>query len=235
MILCNTHCLRYIFTVVLLGLAVYVTPITAQEFRFEKDIVEYEKKSVETPPPDHCTIFVGSSTWALWGDQLEKDFAEFQAVNRGFGGSTVPEVLHVMHRIVTPHKPARVMFFCGGNDIAGGATAEVTFENFKTFLIRLWDTSPNTEVFFVSVTGAPVRERFFDETRKYNMLVRDLAGTMTRLHYIDTFVTLTGEDGKADEKYFLQDRLHLNRDGQERWIPVITDALRASQGDAANI
>jgi lysophospholipase L1-like esterase len=118
------------------------------------------------------------------------------------------------------------VFFCGGNDIAGGASAEITFENFKTFLIRLWDASPNTEVFFVSVTGAPVRERFFDETRKYNMLVKDLAETMTRLHYVDTFAMLVGEDGKAQEKYFLQDRLHLNRDGQERWIPVITEALR---------
>ena len=221
-----THYQRYAFVAVLLGIAVYVKSTSAQEFRFEKDIADYERKNAETPPPDNCTIFIGSSTWALWGELLEKDFAEFRAVNRGFGGSTVPEVLHVMHRIVTPHKPARVVFFCGGNDIAGGASAEVTFENFKTFLIKLWDTSPNTEVFFVSVTGAPVRERFFDETRKYNTQVRDLADTLTRLHYIDTFATLAGEDGKAEEKYFLQDRLHLNRDGQERWIPVITKALR---------
>jgi len=223
------HCLRYAFTAVLLGIAVFGTQTNSQEFRFEKDIVAYEKKSAETPPTESCTIFVGSSTWRLWGDQLERDFSEFRAVNRGFGGSTVPEVLHVMHRIVTPHKPARVVFFCGGNDIAGGASAEVTFENFKTFLIRLWDASPNTEVFFVSVTGAPSRERFFDETRKYNELVTELADQMTRLHYVNTFASLVGEDGKADEKYFLQDRLHLNRDGQERWIPVITDALRSEK------
>ena len=219
-------CLYFLFTAVLLGFAVFIVPITAQEFRYEKNIVAYEEKSAETPPPENCTIFVGSSTWTLWGDLLEKDFAEFRAVNRGFGGSTVPDVLHVMHRIITPHHPARIVFFCGGNDIAGGASAEKTFENFKTFLLQLWDKSTHTEVFFVSVTGAPVRERFFDETRKYNQLVRDLANTMTRLHYVDTFSTLIGEDGKAEEKYFLQDRLHLNRSGQERWIPVITEALR---------
>jgi len=218
--------LYYAFNAIFIGLAVSVAPTTAQEFRFDKDIVAYEKKNAETPPPENCSIFVGSSTWRLWGEQLEKDFAEYRAVNRGFGGSTVPEVIHVMYRIVTSHKPARVVFFCGGNDIAGGASAEVTFENFKAFLIRLWDASPNTEVFFVSVTDAPVRERFSDETRKYNILVKDLAATLTRLHYIDTFATLTGEDGKAEEKYFLQDRLHLNRTGQERWIPAIKEALR---------
>ena len=225
----HKNCLRFVFTVLLLGYVVCASTVAQeQEFRYEKDIVEFEKKSVDTPPPDYCTMFVGSSTWRLWGDQLEKDFAEFQAVNRGFGGSTVPDVLHVMHRIITPYKPSRIVFFCGGNDIAGGATADVTFENFKTFLIRLWDVSPNTEVFFVSVTGAPVRERFFDETRKYNTLVGEMADQMTRLQYVDTFATLVGEDGKAEEKYFLQDRLHLNRDGQERWIPVIAEALRAN-------
>jgi lysophospholipase L1-like esterase len=198
----------------------------SQEFRYEKDIVEYEKQSAENPLPENCTMFIGSSTWRLWGSLLEKDFAEFHAVNRGFGGSTVPDQLQVMHRIITPHKPYRVVFFCGGNDIPGGASAEKTFENFKTFLLRLWDASPNTEVFFVSLTGAPSRERFFEETLKYNQLARELADQMTRLHYIDTFATLVGEDGKAEEKYFLQDRLHLNRDGQERWIPVIKEALR---------
>jgi lysophospholipase L1-like esterase len=215
-----------------LGFAVYAKQTTAQEFRFEKDIVEYEMKSFETPLPDNCTMFVGSSTWRMWGGLLEKDFAEFRAVNRGFGGSTVSDVLHVMHRIITPHKPAHVVFFCGGNDIAGGASADEIFENFKTFLLQLWDKSPYTEVCFVSVTNAPVRERFFDEIHKYNKLVRDFSETMTRLHYIDTFATLIGENGKAQEKYFLQDRLHLNRDGQERWIPVIREALRALLRDA---
>ena len=76
------------------------------------------------------------------------------------------------------------------------------------------------------MTGAPVREQYREETLKFNKQARELADTMTRLHYIDTFATLVGEDGKADEKYFLQDRLHLNREGQERWIPVIKEALR---------
>ncbi|MCL2119361.1 MAG: GDSL-type esterase/lipase family protein [Planctomycetaceae bacterium] len=222
-----SHNPKHLFcTFVVFTLLSGLCPAQEQEFRFEKDIVDYEKKTLDHPLPENCSMFVGSSTWRWWGDQLEKDFAEFHAVNRGFGGSTVPDVLHVMHRIITPHKPARVVFFCGGNDIAGGARAEKTFENLKTFLLRLWDASPDTEVFFVSNTRAPVREQFHEETIKYNNLVRDLADQMTRLHYIDTFTTLAGDDGKAQEKYFLQDRLHLNRDGQERWIPVITQALR---------
>ena len=135
-----------------------------------------------------------------------------------------------MHRIITPYKPARIVFFCGGNDIARGASSEETFENFKTFLTRLRTESPETkEVFFVSVTGAPIREKFREQTLKYNTLVREWAEKTDGLYYIDTFATLVDKDGKADEKYFLQDRLHLNREGQEQWIPVITKALRTQE------
>ena len=224
--------LCYIFVLVVLVFVVRVVSSVAQEqnFQYETEIAAYEKESAETPLPENCTMFIGSSTWRLWGNQLEKDFAEFRAVNRGFGGSTIPDILHVMHRIITPHKPARVVFFCGGNDIARGAGSEETFENFKTFLARLHAELPNTEIFFVSVTDAPIRERFSKQTLRYNALVKEFSEKTPKLHYIDTFATLVGEDGKADEKYFQQDRLHLNRDGEKRWIPVITDALR-NRGD----
>lgn len=224
--------------VVLFALAViFVSRSSAQEaeFRYEKDIAAYEEKSRTNPLPDDCTMFIGSSTWRLWGDLLEKDFAEFHAINRGFGGSTVPDQLRVMDRLVLPYKPARIAFFCGGNDIARGATAEETFSNFKTFLSRLWAESPETEVFFVSVTGAPSRESSREQTLKYNQLVKELVDQTTGLYYVNTFATLTGEDGKAQEKYFLKDRLHLNRDGQEQWIPVIKKALQEAKDSKKDV
>ena len=231
MILSNkkiTFCLIAVFFIFNL-----IPPVVAraqtQEFRFENDIVDYEKKSRETPPPDNCTMFVGSSTWRLWGDQLEKDFAEFNAVNRGFGGSMIPDQLHVMHRIIFPYKPAKIVFFCGGNDIAGGTSAEKTFENFKTFLSRLWTELPHTEVYFVSFTSAPVREKFHDDMMAFNGAVEKLAIETTGLYYIDTFSTLADENGRAKEEYFLKDRLHLNAEGQARWVPAIKKNLREAK------
>ena len=232
----KNHLLCTLFFFVFISIVgITLSAAQKQEFRYEKSIADYEKKSVEKPLPENCTMFVGSSTWRLWSNQLEEDFAEFSAVNRGFGGATIPDILHVMHRIITPHQPARIVFFCGGNDIAGGASSEETFENFKTFLSRLRAESPQTkEVFFVSVTGSPSREKFREQTLKYNALVCELAKKTDGLYYIDTFATLVGEDSKAEEKYFLQDRLHLNRDGQKRWIPVITSALRAPPKESLN-
>ncbi|MDR1491895.1 MAG: GDSL-type esterase/lipase family protein [Planctomycetaceae bacterium] len=201
----------------------------AQEFRFEKNIVAYEQKSEENPPPKSCTMFVGSSTWALWGKQLEEDFQEFQAVNRGFGGSTIPEVLYATHRIILPYQPAKIVFFCGTNDVAGGASGKTTFENFKKFLARIWAESPRTEIFFVTATLAPSREKFRKEMTEYNNLIKDMASKATGLYYIDALSTIVDEDGKAKEEFFQKDRLHLNRAGQERWIPLIKEKLRETE------
>jgi len=203
--------------------------LLAQEFRFEKNIVAYEKKDAENPPPKDCTLFVGSSTWALWGKQLEEDFQEFKAVNRGFGGSTIPEVLHVTHRIVLPYKPANIVFFCGTNDIAGGKSGQETFENFKKFLTRIWEVSPTTKVFFVTATIAPSREKFRKEMTEYNDFTKDLASKPIGLYYIDALSSITGSDGKTSEEFFLKDRLHLNRIGQERWIPLIKEQLKEAE------
>ena len=113
--------------------------------------------------------------------------------------------------------------------IARGATGEETFERFKTFLSRLWKESPQTEFFFVSGTRAPSRARFHEQAIKFDSLVRELVEKTPKLHYINTFPTIAGADDRGDEKYFKEDRLHLNREGEKRWIPVITKALREAE------
>ncbi len=65
-------------------------------FKYESSIVRYEKISRDTPPPAGCTMFVGSSTWTGWGKTFDEDFKDMNAVNRGFGGSTIPDWLRVM-------------------------------------------------------------------------------------------------------------------------------------------
>lgn len=200
----------------------------AEAWRFEKAVAAYEEKSKENPPPKNCTMFIGSSTWTLWGTQLEEDFKEFRAVNRGFGGSKIPDVIRAYDRLVSPHKPQRIVFFCGGNDIAGKAEPEKVFEDFKTFLRLLWSENPECEVFWVSVSRAPVRKTSWEHTRKLNEMAQELSQKATGLFYIDVASQMDDESGETREDLFIQDRLHLNRTAQEMWIPVIKAAIKSS-------
>ncbi|GAB3250480.1 hypothetical protein GCM10027347_08280 [Larkinella harenae] len=221
----KTICKGTLTRVILFLLVAWIstgTRLVAQEPRFESEIKAYEAIAVADPPVPGSTFFVGSSTWRLWGQTLEEDFSRFNPVNRGFGGATIPDVLRVMDRIIVPHHPARIVFSCGGNDLANGDAPETVFKNFKAFLARVWAENPLTEVYFVANRHSPARKKFRKQGDRLNQLVNELSGKTGGLYYIDV-VPLT--DGKNRNQWFMADGLHLNREGQQRWIPVITAAL----------
>src|SRR5437764_4743157 len=103
--------------ILILGVAVAAVAREPDLKRFEKDIARFEEQDRAKPPPEGAVVFTGSSSIARWKD-LAKDFPNQQVINRGFGGSTLPEVNHFLDRIVTKHRPRVVVLFCGGNDMA---------------------------------------------------------------------------------------------------------------------
>jgi len=220
----STHLRLPVFLLFLLAFCPYFK--AAEELPYEKEIAAYEKKFQENPPIENSTMFVGSSTWRLWGEQLEEDFAELQAVNTGFGGAVIPDLLRAADRIVIPHKPKRILFFCGGNDIARKMEPDVVFANFKKYLAKVWAADPLCEVYYVSITHAPSRKEFWPQTRQLNDDIRQLAEKLDGLYFIDIRPAMSDENGVIREDLFLPDRLHLNREGQKLWIPIILDAVK---------
>lgn len=185
----------------------------------------YIEKSKANPPPTRSTIFIGSSTWTQWGTQLEEDFIDYKAVNRGFGGSRIPDQLAYMDHLLMPYSPARVLFFCGTNDVASGTPPDSVLRDFKTFLDRLWTVYPETQVYFVSVPHAPSRKKHWMKGDSLNMLVKELADNDEKLIYVDIVEDMYGADGKVREELYKPDRLHMNRSGQEVWIPILKKAM----------
>ncbi len=198
----------------------------AENLPFEKEISAYEKKFAENPPVENSTMFVGSSTWTLWDKQLEEDFAELKAVNVGFGGATIPDLLRAADRIVIPHKPKRILFFCGGNDVARKMEPDVVFGNFKKYLAKIWAADPRCEVYYVSVSHAPVRKADWPDSDRVNDDIEKLAEKLDGLYFVDIRPAMNDENGEIREDLFEPDRLHLNRDAQKIWIPTIHDAVK---------
>lgn len=192
--------------------------------RWLPTVERYLAESKENPPAPGSTFFMGSSTWTQWGKTLEEDFFDYQAVNRGFGGSRIPDLLAHMDQLMMPYEPARVLFFCGTNDLLRNSPDSV-FRDFKTFLGRLWTVYPETQVYFVSVPHAPSREKHWDKGDSLNEKVKELAEEDEGLIYIDIVKDMYKEENKVDEGLYKKDRLHMNRNGQNVWIPKIKKAL----------
>ena len=118
--------------------------------RFENAILNMEREDSMRTPFENEILFVGSSSIRLWKNLLV-DMLPLNVINRGFGGSTIPEVNYYVNRIVLPYKPPMIVFYCGENDITDGFTPQEVKESFIEFdnMVHLY--LPETQVVYISM------------------------------------------------------------------------------------
>ncbi|MDR0869969.1 MAG: SGNH/GDSL hydrolase family protein [Planctomycetaceae bacterium] len=201
--------------------------------KFENDVRNYAFQSIADPPIPGSSLFIGSSSFKLWSKKLEERFAQYDAVNRGFGGSQMSHNIAALARIHLPYKPARVITFCGGNDLAAGKSVDAVFSDYKYYIARIWNDNPLTEIFYVSVSHAPVREKYWEQTDDLNSRMKNLAAKNIGIYYIDVVLPLNGDNGRTREDLFRSDRLHLNDGGYEIWGREFLKAFEEQDKDTA--
>jgi lysophospholipase L1-like esterase len=201
--------------------------------KWEPAIAAFEKKDKESPPPQGATLFVGSSTFAKW-KELEADFKALRAINRGFGGSMISDVLYYADRIVIPYKPRAIVLYGGDNDVTK-KSADQVFADYKGLVEKVRKALPETKIYFISIKPSPSRVKVWDEAKKVNQLVRDYAAKTPGLGYIDIVPVMMGADGQPKPELFLADTLHMNRAGYELWIPVIKAAMEKDAGPKVSL
>ncbi|MBS1994067.1 MAG: hypothetical protein JSS83_26335 [Cyanobacteria bacterium SZAS LIN-3] len=192
--------------------------------RFQSAIDAFATQDSRSMPAPGGTVFVGSSTFAHW-KTLASDFKDFSAINRGFGGSTMPEVNHYFARLVSKYKPAKVVVYAGTNDIADGHSGERVAADVATFLQKAHEQLPDAQVYFISMSVAPSRQEWTREYVEGNRLIEAMTRKDSKFHFIDVTKIMRDEKGQLHTDYFGPDNLHMNRKGYEAWIPVIRKAL----------
>jgi len=195
----------------------------------EAEIRAFEAQDRAHPPPRDATVFVGSSSFRLW-TTLARDFAPHPVINRGFGGSTLRNILDFGRRIVLPYAPARVVLFAGSNDIHAGASATTVLGDFERFVTGVHEVLPRTRIAFVSITTSPSRFSEVTTVRDANRRIREFVARDPRLTYIDVSSLMVDGEGRPRAELYLDDRLHPSRAGYELWIPRIEPFLREDGG-----
>ena len=180
--------------------------------KWEKEIAAYEATDRTNPPPQGALLFIGSSTIRLW-KTLAKDLPGHQVINRGFGGSEIMDATYYADRIVFPYKPRIIFLRAGGNDIHAGKSAEEVFKNFQQFTERVHSKMPETEIVFIGLSPAIARWSEAQENKRLNSKVQEFVKGKARLHYMETYDSVLGADGKPREELFVADKLHFNEEG----------------------
>ena len=192
--------------------------------RFEKVIQSYEADDKENPIKEGGIVFTGSSSIRLW-KSLKEDMKPLPVHNRGFGGSTIPEVIHYADRIVFPYQPEIIVFYCGENDIAAGANPKEVFESYKTFVSTMEEKLPNTKLIFLAMKPSVARWKLWEKYQEGNQMIKAYTDQKDHLFYLAVDKPMLGSEGIVDSTIFVKDMLHMNAKGYERWTKVVRPFL----------
>jgi len=193
---------------------------------WEHSIRAFEARDRRRAPGQGSIVFVGSSSFTLWSS-LEADLAPLPAVNRGFGGAMIDDVVRHADRIVAPYHPAAVVLFAGTNDISGArpASAEYVAERFDAFVAKVRLAVPEALIFYVAITPSRARWSLWPVAMEANRLIEARVRADPGLRFIDLGRFLLGRDGTPDPEFYRRDGLHPSKTGYRIWAREIAASL----------
>ena len=191
---------------------------------FEAEILAFETADRLQPPPHGGIVFVGSSSFRLWPN-LPQAFPGHVVVNRGFGGSTLPEVIRFAPRIVLPLTPTTVVIYAGDNDIKSGRMPSQVLADYRNLVRLLRRSLPDVRIVLVSIKPSPSRWALVDRMREANALLAQEVARDPRASFVDVFTPMLGADGLPRPELYVADALHMSPAGYALWRERIGPAL----------
>ncbi len=192
---------------------------------FENEINAFEAADAKHAPPQGAVLFLGSSSIRKW-TTVADDFPGVAVINRGFGGSTIPDSTRYLPRIVTPYKPRLIVFYAGDNDLANKRTPQQVLADFKAFTAAVHEALPETRIMFLSIKPSLARRKLLATAAQANAMVKEFIATDKRLSYVDVATPMLAADGQPRPELFGPDRLHMNRAGYQLWTSILTPLLK---------
>jgi lysophospholipase L1-like esterase len=193
---------------------------------FYSDIQQFRKLDSVQPPPANAILFVGSSSFTRWTD-VKDYFPGYTIVNRGFGGSTLADVLRYEEDVIFKYNPKQIVIYCGENDVASSdtITANTVFNRFTNLFSDIRAVYPNVPVVFVSLKPSPSRWQLREKAKATNQMIEQYLGRQKNTQFIDVWKPMLGKDGKPRPELFVEDNLHMNAQGYAIWQKLIQPTL----------
>ncbi len=191
---------------------------------YNGDIEWLEKKEVPNTSQKKV-VFLGSSSFTRW-ETMEKDFKDFQAINLGFGGSTLAACAWFYHRIVPRLQPDAIVIYAGDNDIGDGRTPEEVVIFYYQLIDTIRKTLGNIPVCFVSIKLSPSRKHLKGSIEYANQCIREsIERSKNNVHYIDIYPKMLDKNGELKLNLYESDLLHLSPVGYLIWQKAISSKL----------
>lgn len=180
------------------------------------------------PPTPGSVIFTGSSSIRLWPN-LADAMAPIPAVNRGFGGSRLLDVLIHADRLILADQPPVVVIYAGENDIGPRwAWPGLVLYRFQRLVTYLHARNPDLQIIVLAIKPSPFFEHRWHQQQRANRHLEAFAAKTTNVEFLDVATILLDAEGQIRAELY-SDGLHLNAAGYALWQGVVFPALLAMQ------
>jgi lysophospholipase L1-like esterase len=193
---------------------------------FANEIQAFKKQDSISFPPKNAILLVGSSSFRKWTD-VQAYFPGYTIINRGFGGSVLPDVIRYVDDIITPYAPKQVLIYCGDNDLASSDTisAETVVSRFKQLFYIIRQRLPKTNIGFVSIKPSPSRKHLMSKMEQANSMIKAFLKKQKKTTFVDVYRPMLLTNGRPIPEIFTSDSLHMNDKGYLIWQKALRPHL----------
>ncbi|MGO4292496.1 GDSL-type esterase/lipase family protein [Chitinophaga sp. RAB17] len=193
--------------------------------RFENDIRTIQQFDKMYAPPPHPILFVGSSSIRKW-DDLERNFSKYVVLNRGFGGAETNDVTYYSNDIIFPYAPRQIVIYVGENDLpSANVNADTLLQRFSVLYAKIRHELPTITLIYIAIKPSPSRAAFFEKARQSNALIKRFLAKEKNTTFIDIYSKMLDKDGLPRKELFLEDMLHMNKQGYAIWEKAVQPYL----------
>ena len=164
-------------------------------------------------------VFAGSSSIRMWKD-LENRFPDQQLINSGFGGSQASDLLYHIQPLILRFKPKKVFLYEGDNDIAAEKKSKVIIADLWKIIDKIRIQDPDTKVILIAAKPSIARWELKRNYKRLNRKFRKMARKNAFIEYADVWKPMLN-GRKLKKEIFLDDGLHMNKQGYDIWYEVL--------------
>ncbi|MEZ0538352.1 GDSL-type esterase/lipase family protein [Fibrella arboris] len=197
---------------------------TLAQTNYDAEIATMEAQ--DKTPPANGILFVGSSSIRYW-DGLKEAFPGKPVIQRGFGGSTMSDLIRYIPKLVLPYNPKQILVYEGDNDIGQqNKTAKDVYSQFLTFFMLVRKQLPNANITYIAIKPSPSRRKSMPVAAEANQMIKQYLAGQKNTAFADVYTPMLGATGQPRPELFKADSLHMTPQGYEVWKNVIGPLLK---------
>ena len=185
---------------------------------FEKEVAAFARQDSLHPPPGKPILLIGSSSFTKWTD-VQQYFPGYEMLNRGFGGSSLEDLIYYAPQILFAYTPRQIIVYGGENDLAASAqpSTKLVLKRFKQLYRLIRNRWPSVPIVYISIKPSPARWQLESSFVEANERIKGFIQKQKDIQFLDLHTAMLTTEGKTRPELYIGDRLHMNAKGYEIW------------------